>query len=194
MAKYVLVKGKLDRDLIIPDNFELVSSAQRERNGEQVQVERYQHGKDVIPNNAHMTLVYGEDDRLISYNNFVGDINLELPGDDELVQTATAVWHNLDAKYARRLQFMRIDTLQRFFVDQHGDRNEFEVLWVKFAHNNGSYNWVTIGPGGQILEVERESRWDYMRARRATEEWNYEAWVLAREGKGPQLAAPEALA
>ena len=35
---------------------------------------------------------------------------------------------------------------------------------------------------------------DYMRNRRATEEWNYDNWVLAREGKGPQLKAPEALA
>lgn len=194
MAKYVMVKGKLDCDLVIPVDFTLVSTVERERNSERVQVERYQHGANIIPNNAHVTLVYGEDDRLISYNNTVGDVKLELPTDDELVQTAADVWHNLDAEYARGLHFMRIDTLNRFFIDNHGNRNEYEVLWVKFAHNNGSYNWVTIGPGGQILEVERESRWDYMHSRRATQEWNYDAWVLAYEGKGPQLAAPEALA
>ncbi|BAP85803.1 hypothetical protein LOOC260_112650 [Paucilactobacillus hokkaidonensis JCM 18461] len=194
MAKYVMVKGKLDCDLVIPVDFTLVSTVERERNSERVQVERYQHGANIIPNNAHVTLVYGEDDRLISYNNTLGDVKLELPTDDELVQTAADVWHNLDAEYARGLHFMRIDTLNRFFIDNHGNRNEYEVLWVKFAHNNGSYNWVTIGPGGQILEVERESRWDYMHSRRATQEWNYDAWVLAYEGKGPQLAAPEALA
>lgn len=110
------------------------------------------------------------------------------------MKVATEVWHHLDEKYARGLQFMRIDTLKRFFIDQDGTRQDFEVLWVKFAHSNGSYNWVTIGPGGQVVEVERESRWDYRRARRATEEWNYDDWVLAREGKGPQLKAPEALA
>ncbi|AVK99323.1 hypothetical protein SIN07_08295 [Pediococcus inopinatus] len=194
MTEYVKVYGKTNQDLVMPDEFGLVSSDLRKRNGEQVRVERYQHGKNVVPNNAHVTLVFGEDERLISYNNFVGDLNAPLPAKDALVQQAMAVWQNLDAQYAAGLDFMRIDNLKRFYFDEQGKLNEFAVLWVKFAHRNGSYNWVTFGPGGQIMEVERESHWDYMRSRRATEEWNYDNWVLAREGKGPQLAAPEALA
>jgi len=45
-----------------------------------------------------------------------------------------------------------------------------------------------------VIELERESGWDFFQSRRATEEWNYDDWVLARNGQGPQLAAPEALA
>lgn len=194
MTEYVLVKNQIDRDLIIPDEFKLVSSTQRQRNREKVRVERYQQEKEVVSNNAHLTLVYGEDGRLISYNNFFGNPSLPLPSENNLVQLATDVWENLDADYARGLQFMRIDRLKRFYKTSKGKRIDFDVLWIKFVHNNGSYNWVTIGPGGQIMEVERESEWDYMRSRRATEEWNYDDWVLAREGKGPQLDAPEALA
>ena len=36
-------------------------------------------------------------------------------------------------------------------------------------HDNGSFNWVTIGGSGQIIEFEREVRWDYMMSRRQTE-------------------------
>lgn len=34
MTEYVLVKNQIDRDLIIPDEFKLVSSTQRQRNRE----------------------------------------------------------------------------------------------------------------------------------------------------------------
>ena len=61
-------------------------------------------------------------------------------------------------------------------------------------HHNGSFNWVTIGGEGQIIEFEREVRWDYMMSRRQTEMWYYDDWVLARMGKGPQLMSPFALA
>lgn len=64
MTEYVKVYGKTNQDLVMPDEFGLVSSDLRKRNGEQVRVERYQHGKNVVPNNAHVTLVFGEDERL----------------------------------------------------------------------------------------------------------------------------------
>ena len=45
-----------------------------------------------------------------------------------------------------------------------------------------------------VIELEIDSRWDYFRGRRKTEMWDNDDWVLAREGKGPQLASPNALA
>ena len=56
-------------------------------------------------------------------------------------------------------------------------------------HDNGSFNWVTIGGDGQIIEFEREVRWDYMMSRRQTEMWYYDDWVLARMGKGSAVNA-----
>ncbi|MDN5951228.1 MAG: hypothetical protein L0H66_03140, partial [Loigolactobacillus coryniformis] len=112
----------------------------------------------------------------------------------DVVHIAEQTWQTVDPDYARGLHYMRTDTLPRFFIDDQGQRQSFKVQWVKFAHDNGSYNWVSVGPGGQVIELERESRWDYFQSRRATEEWNYDDWVLARNGQGPQLAAPEALA
>ncbi len=42
--------------------------------------------------------------------------------------------------------------------------------------------------------MEINSRWDCFHGRRQTEMWDNDDWVLAREGKGPQLPSPNALA
>lgn len=194
MTEYVMVHGKVQRSLLIPDGFERVASDTRKRNGEQVLVERYQHGPEVVPNNAHVTLVYGDDGRLISYNNSMGNPELPLPATGSLEEQALTVWQTLDAKYAAGLHFMRIDPQTRSYLDNKGNSISYQVFWVKFAHDNGSYNWVTYGPGEQVLEFERESEWDYFRSRRKTESWNSDDWVLVREGKAPQLPAPFARA
>lgn len=195
MANHVLIKQRAVLALIIPDGFKLVTTETHRRNREQVRVDRFQMTPDFSPNNAHVTLVYGADERLISYNRFfVAAEQLKLPIKGDVVHIAEQTWQTVDPDYARGLHYMRTDTLPRFFIDDQGQRQSFKVQWVKFAHDNGSYNWVSVGPGGQVIELERESRWDYFQSRRATEEWNYDDWVLARNGQGPQLAAPEALA
>lgn len=83
---------------------------------------------------------------------------------------------------------------QRQFLDEDGRNHQFPVLWIKFGHSNGSYNWVTLGANNQVIEMEIDSRWDYFHGRRKTEMWDNDDWVLAREGNGPQLASPNALA
>lgn len=52
----------------------------------------------------------------------------------------------------------------------------------------------TLGGGGAVVEMEIDSRWDYFRGRRKMGMWDNDDWVLAREGKGPQLPSPSALA
>lgn len=194
MSKFLGVLGKPQSDLQIPDGFVNAAEDTRSRNGEAVSVVRYQKPGRVVMNNPHVTAIFGRDGRLISYNNFAVDSDDPLPAEEAAVHQAARLFAALDPHYARGLSFMRVDRYNRHFTDDHGVQVEIPVLWVKFAHRNGSYNWVSVGPGGQIIEMERESEWDYFRSRRATEEWNYDDWVLARAGKGPQLAAPEALA
>lgn len=194
MTQYINVLGEDEKALTLPDNFKLVSSDQRSRNNETVTVERYQESAPVVMNGPHITVVYGDDDRLISYNNLTSAGGDNLPSEREAVTIARWVFENLDADYAAGLSFMRVDRLTRTYNDEDGNEVEVPMLWVKFAHTNGSYNWVSVGENSQVLEVERESEWDYWQSRRATEEWNYDEWVLARMGMGPQPASPEALA
>lgn len=96
--------------------------------------------------------------------------------------------------YNRALAFLRIEQQERSFFDQKGILQSIPVLWIKFGHTNVSYNWVTLGADGMIVEMERDSRWDYFGGRRKTEMWDNDDWVLARYGNGPQLPSPNALA
>lgn len=181
-------------ELNMPETFYEVSNEPKVRNRENVTVIRYQDTDKIRPNNKHITIIIDNNEELISYNNVAFSEGGEMPTEQEALELATQTWSKILPYYARNLSFMRIDHQFREYTDQNGESIEIPVMWIKFAHQNGTYNWVTIGPNNQIVEIERESEWNYMRGRRSTEMWNYDNWVLAREGKGPQLNAPDALA
>lgn len=188
----IKVLGKDQASLRVPADYALVAAAARSRNGERVEVQRYQAGEPAKPYGAHVTLVFGSDGRLLSYNRLTAPSGT-LPSAATAREIAERVMVELDGWYARGLTYMRTDSLTREFVDASGATVTIPIRWVKFAHDNGSYNWVSVGPGGEVFEFERESNWDYGRNRRATEEWNYDQWVEARAGHAKQPAAPEAL-
>lgn len=195
MLKALSINGITQPNLILPDEFKKVASDTRTRNDEPVLVERYQRDTDVQPNHEHAVLVWGEDHRLLSFNNFsLADDSGKLPSKRQATKIALATMTALDDQYASELSYMRTDLLTRAYLDDNDQLVTIPIQWVKFAHPNSSYNWVSVGAGGQVIEMERESYWDYFLSRRSTEEWNYDNWVLAYEGKGPQPAAPEALA
>ncbi|GKT04195.1 hypothetical protein ACRYI5_07530 [Furfurilactobacillus sp. WILCCON 0119] len=194
MSKFMMINGHENQNLIIPDDFVEVSRETEPRNGEQVSVVRYQKAGAIVYNNPHITVVFGADNRFISYNNFSFEADGPLPSSHEAVKIAEQVFQSVDPTYATGLSYMRIDKETRTFTNDAGTLITTPILWVKFSHRNGSYNWVSIGPNNEIVEVERESLWDFNQWRRATEEWNIDDWVLARQGKGPQLQAPSALA
>ncbi len=177
----------------IPADYQVVQTTSRTRNGEPVTVERLQTSAEITPNNAHMTVVRNEAGTVISFNDSTFKAGGKLPAAERARHQAIQLFQQLDPTYAANLTYMRTERQERHYFD-HGELISAPVYWIKFAHRNGSYNWVTIGPDNRVIEVERESYWDYFRNRRATEMWNYDDWVLAYEGEGPQMAAPNALA
>lgn len=177
----------------IPEDYHVVQTTSRTRNGEPVTVERLQTSADITPNNAHITLVRNEAGTVISFNDSTFKAGGKLPAAERARHQASQLFQQLDSTYAANLTYMRTERQERHYFD-HGERISTPVYWIKFPHRNGSYNWMTIGPDNRVIEMERESYWDYFRNRRATEMWNYDDWVLAYEGKGPQMAAPNALA
>ncbi len=179
--------------LTIPDDYVEVAHDRRIRNGEPVRVERLQSQSKITPENEHLTLVWGSDERLISYNLSAGDAAGVLPSGTEARRIAQNIFAQIDPEYELGLDFMRVDRQVRSYR-KNNQTIQIPIQWVKFGHRNGTYNWVSVGPDGRIIELERESEWDYLGGRRATEMWNYDDWVLAREGQGPQIAAPNALA
>lgn len=139
MATTLTVLGKTQPLLSIPEDFTRITSEPRSRNGEAVRVDRYQHQRPVEWYGPHVTLVWGEDGRLLSFNDFTGTSNAPLPSQAAARQIALQVWQTLDPGYAAGLEYMRTDHLSRYF-DVDNQRIEIPVWWVKFAHRNGSYN------------------------------------------------------
>ncbi|MGH0429457.1 hypothetical protein ACQVPL_09275 [Bacillus hominis] len=180
--------------LPIPNYVNLVREHEELRDGVQVSIQRYQEEDALHYGGTHITTITSQNGKLLlSYTNMMPIYSNTLPHKDEAEKMAMDVMEKVDQRYASGLTFLRIEKQMRQYKNE-GEVVTFPVLWVKMMHHNGSFNWVTIGGDGQIIEFEREVRWDYMMSRRQTEMWYYDDWVLARMGKGPQLLRPAALA
>ncbi|HGH7181000.1 hypothetical protein DXB51_25000 [Bacillus cereus] len=180
--------------LPIPKYVNLVREHEELRDGVKVAVQRYQAEEMLHYGGTHITIITSKNGKyLLSYTNMMPVYSNALPHKDEAEKMAMDVMEKVDQQYASGLTLLRIEKQTRQYKDK-GEIVTFPVLWVKMMHDNGSFNWVTIGGEGQIIEFEREVRWDYMMSRRQTEMWYYDDWVLARMGKGPQLMPPAALA
>lgn len=186
-------KETIQQVVIIPSNYQLVEQRMEIRNRKEVTILRYQKDGEFILNGPRIIAVF-EGDTLISMKNLTVIPEGKPLSPDRAKEIAVEIFSKTNPSYAKQLSFIRIDNQQRKFIDEGGKINQFPVQWVKFGHSNGSYNWVTLGANGTFIEMEIDSLWDYYRGRRKTEMWDNDDWVLAREGKGPQLPIPNALA
>ncbi|MFC4772591.1 hypothetical protein [Enterococcus hermanniensis] len=177
----------------IPENYRKVSKTNEKRNNQTVEIRRYQVAGEYTYNGPRIIEVVGSG-KLISLKNLTTVPVGRLLTAEKAQILAVQLFAKAHPAYAKGLSFIRIEQQERSFWDVEGKLQTFPVQWVKFAHQNGSYNWVTLGATGVLIELEIDSRWDYFRGRRKTEMWDNDDWVLAREGKGPQLASPNALA
>ncbi|MEH7876154.1 MULTISPECIES: hypothetical protein [Bacillus] len=184
---------KIQQVVTIPSHYRLVEKRTETRNGNNVTILRYQKNGKFILNGPRIIAVF-EGDEMISLKNLSVVPEGKFLSTDRAKEMAEGIFSKIKPSYAMGLSFIRIDNQQRQFIDENGKVNQFPIQWIKFGHSNGSYNWVTLGANGSIIEMEIDSHWDYFRGRRKTEMWDNDDWVLAREGKGPQLPIPNALA
>ncbi|QIW21449.1 hypothetical protein [Bacillus thuringiensis] len=180
--------------LPLPKYVKLVREHEELRDDVLVSIKRYQAEETLHYGGPHITTITSQSGKyLLSYTNMMPVYSNKLPHKDDAEKLAMDVMEKVDQQYASGLTFLRIEEQTRQYKNE-GETITFPVLWVKMMHHNGSFNWATIGGEGQIIEFEREVRWDYMMSRRQTEMWYYDDWVLARMGTGPQLMSPFALA
>ncbi|WP_159722834.1 hypothetical protein [Enterococcus sp. CSURQ0835] len=189
-----MLKNEMIKKLVVlPDDYRLVKTATELRNRRPVVIQRYQKAGKLSYNGPRITAVF-EGDRLVSLNNLAVVPKGKLPDEEVAKQNASAFFKQVDPNDAKKLSFLWIEQQTREFITTDGQTNEFSVLWIEFSHRDGSYDWITLGGGGTLIELERDSRWDYFRGRRKTEMWNNDDWVRARQGLGPQLPSPNTLA
>ncbi len=185
-------KAQIEKLISFPEDYQLVSESREKRNHVPVTILRYQKSGNFVFNGPRIIAVFQEEE-LISLKNLTDVPTGTLPSAEEAQNRARDFARQANKNYAEQLSFLRIEKQQRDWID--GKKAlRVPVLWVKFAHPNGSYNWVTLGPDQTLIELEFDSHWDYFRGRRKTEMWDNDDWVLARNGKGPQLPSPNALA
>lgn len=177
----------------IPNHYELVNELIEQRNKKKVNIIRYQ-SQGIYLHNGPRIIEVIEGKHLVSFKNLTEIPEGKLLSTERAKALAEKIVHKFNPTYAKGLTFMRIEQQKRSFIDENSVEQTFPVQWIKFAHRNGSYNWVTLGANGKLVEMEIDSRWDYFHGRRQTEMWDNDDWVLAREGKGPQLPSPNALA
>lgn len=185
----IKIIDEIKKFIKIPKNFNIVYKKEEIRNNEKVKIYRFQEsGKFEIntPRIIVITDIYGNIES-------IKNLSCLYKGSQEAKKKAIDIFNELDESYAKGLSFIRIENQNRSFIKE-GSTINFPVQWIKFGHENGSYNWVTLSFDGEIIEIERNSIWDYLKGRRATEMWDNDDWVLARLGKGPQLPSPNALA
>lgn len=187
------IKTIIEKYTEIPEDFSLVSMNKELRNNKEISIYRFQSNGEFTLNGPRITLILNENQGIESFKNYCTCNNKKLLTPNEAKTKALKIFKALDCKFARTLSFIRIEKQQRELIE-NGKKKIFPVLWVKFSHSNGSYNWVTLGGDGEIIEIERNSYWDYLKGRRKTEMWDNDDWVLARKGLGPQLPIPNALA
>ncbi|HDR8476439.1 hypothetical protein [Bacillus thuringiensis] len=181
--------------LPIPTNAQLVSVQEEIRDGIKVEVRRYQTQDTIQFRGPHITTIASQEGRYpLSYTNLIAEPSGEFLNLDYAAGLAMDIMFAIDPEYAEGLTILRIEKQTRCFINSAKDIVEFPVLWIKMIHSNGSYNWVTLGSGGKVVEFERQVQWDYLAGRRQTEMWFHDEWVLTRMGKGPQLPPPIALA
>lgn len=186
-------RQRLEKIITLPATFQLVGESNEIRNRHMVTILRYQKDGLFVENGPRVLAIFrGEE--LISLKNLTQVPTGTLPTDDIARKIAEKIFLLANRTYARDLSFIRIEHQTRDFMPRPGLRQTFPVLWIKFGHRDGSYNWVTLSGSTTVIEMEFDSHWDYFRGRRKTEMWDNDDWVAARNGRGPQMASPNALA
>lgn len=168
-----------------------VEQVSRTRNDQEVEVLRFQEQEPKELDVPHVSfLLSRETGELLSYvNNFIKPAELTMSQTDAIEKTK-AVLDDVNKSYAKGLSYMRTDQLPRFFINANGEREEFFVHWVKFAHQTGYFNWVGFAGNGTIKEFEVKEQWDFFRMRRKQEWWDNDDWVKSRLGTGTELERP----
>ncbi|KRM58582.1 hypothetical protein C5L31_001856 [Secundilactobacillus malefermentans] len=192
------INGRTYSELPIPDDYQLVYDQTVERDGEKIQLRRYQPAnlKKEALGREHVTVLCRDDGYVMTYNSLIHPSSGNLPQEKELWAKAEQVWQNVDASYRQRLEPLSTSYQERHYTDDTGKTVTVPIVWAKYAdtQNMGNYCWVGLGANGEVLEFERDSYWDYSAGRQSSEMWNGDDWILAHRGDGPQLQAPMALA
>ncbi|GHC94759.1 hypothetical protein GCM10007079_45550 [Nocardiopsis terrae] len=164
---------------------------------EEVTVRRYQVDGERVLGESHLSVVLGEDDRIVGVTlldaGAAGDPD-DLPTHDQARETAYNWLARQDSDYLEGLTEQWVDRHDEVVVDAEGRERVIPGVKVKTRHDDGRYAWVIVGAGARIVTFERDVTWDSSAQRRSTQMWLHDRWIAAVEGTGEHPPAPAAVA
>ncbi|MFC6171843.1 hypothetical protein [Loigolactobacillus jiayinensis] len=192
------INGRAYSELPLPADYQLVYDRQVTRDNETVHLLRYQPANSPTEALEHERVVVlcRDDGYVMAYNALIHPSTGAFPEKKQIWAKAEKVWQNVDSTYRQQLERLNMSQQERSYVAATGKKMTVPIIWAKYAdtQNVGNYCWVGLGTNNEVLEFERDSYWDYTAGRQSSEMWNYDDWILAHRGEGPQLAPPRALA
>ncbi|WP_344074546.1 hypothetical protein [Nocardiopsis metallicus] len=179
----------------IPEGWAEADESTVLQDGEEVTVRRYQADGERVLGGSHLSVVLGEDDRLVGLTRLeaeaAGDPE-DLPSHEQAREAAYTWLAQQDSEYLEGLTEQWVDRHDEVVVDADGQEAVIPGIKVKTRHDDGRYAWVIVGVGARIVAFERDVTWDSAAQRRSTQMWLHDAWVAAVEGTGDQPPAPAA--
>ena len=138
------INGRTYSELPIPDDYQLVYDQTVERDGEKIQLRRYQPAnlKKEALGRKHVTVLCRDDGYVMTYNSLIHPSSGSLPQEKELWTKAEQVWQNVDASYRQRLEPLthhtRNATTLTILVKQlqyqlFGQNMPIRKIWVTIA-------------------------------------------------------------
>lgn len=179
--------------LATPSDWDVVDVREGDHDGLPVTVIRRQPGGYRL-GGPHTTVVADRDGRLLGYTSLRPGGAGRLPDRAESRRAAFDLIRRAAGAYADDLVVQWIKPHDETVTDDGGQVRTVTGMKVKTRHADGRYTWAVVGPGGVCLTYERGIHWDAARARRGTPMWLHDGWIAARDGVGPQLDPPYAIA
>lgn len=182
--------------LTLPSNWREVDVRTERHDDEEVTVTRYQPTEEIRLGGPHVSVVSGEDDRLVGCTALDPDANndpRDLPDVEQARQAAYSWLGRTDEDYLQGLTEQWVDRHDETIVDEDGNEHVIPGVKVKTRHEDGRYAWVVIGADSRVVTFERDVAWDTAAQRRATQMWLHDVWIAALEGSGKQPSPPAAL-
>lgn len=181
-------------ELPVPAGWRVADARTENHDGTAVTVTRYERDGRRTLGAEHVSTVVARDGTLLGYTRMIAGASGELLPEDRAREAALGWLRRHAPEYARGLDVQWVDRHDERVRTPDGREHVVPGTKVKARHASGLYAWVIVDAAGRVVTYERDVRWDASAGRRGTEMWLHDTWVAAREGTGPQPAAPYAVA
>lgn len=184
----------LKKQVFIPNNYELSQFRQAMHDEISVVWVRFKPIEKLdCLKGEHLSITYDPiSDQILGYMHLKESFccqESDLPDENDAKQEAYAFLNYIDPKLLEKLDFRWIKNLKiKPISPPHDEGFQLKsgniVIGVRVKFFNPStekYTWVIVGKNKNIIAFEREIIWNSKLARRVTNQWLHDSWIISKE-------------